>query len=433
VNIARLNHILIPETAGKRQLARRSTIGKLAGPLFWLFTTATPQGRGALLGWFLVGGLGLEVGSTHIYLVWCVMTALLIGALVARRWFALDGVSIQLEVPKRVTVGEPVRFAIRLIHAGGRPHHDVEVEGPYLPWDGRWQGGPGLLRELAPGCDVQVQLAAAFQARGAHHLEAFGASILLPVGLFRGRPIWTEAPKFLVVPRLARIARLETPTVRRYQPGGIALASKTGESMEILGVRPYRPGDPVRDLHARTWARIGAPAVREYQEEYFTRLGVVVDSEVGSEPRQLEAALSLAAGVVAHLGRGEALIDLLVVGDSVHTLTLGRSLGFLDQALDLLACVSAGPKLEPGELARRLSPHLPRLSCIVFIALKWDRARMEFADRVRSFGVGCRTLVVEPPVKKGRRRDTTALRTEGFKDLVRVPTESVERGEALVL
>jgi uncharacterized protein (DUF58 family) len=250
--------------------------------------------------------------------------------------------------------------------------------------------------------------------------------------MFHGPAIWTESAKFLVVPRIARIGRLKTPTVRRYQPGGIALASKTGESMEILGVRPYRPGDPVRDLHARTWARIGVPAVREYQEEYFTRLGVVVDTDSLADERAFEAALSLAAGVVAHLSRGEALIDLLVVGDTVHTLTLGRSLGFLDQALDLLACVRPGKPLEPGALAQRLTPHMSRLSCIVFVALKWDAARMQFADRVRGFGVGCRTLVVDPPRKKKRKGSSDASAAEDH-DLVHVPTEAVERGEALLL
>src|SRR6185437_10313511 len=136
----------------------------------------------------------------------------------------------------------------------------------------------------------------------------------------------------------ARVLGLATPPGARYQPGGVALASKTGESMDLLGVRPYRPGDPVRLLHARTWARTGTPVVREYQEEYFSRIGVIIDAAAPS-PRVLEAILQLAAGAVAFLSRGEALIDLLVVGERVHDLTIGRHLGFLDQALDLLACV----------------------------------------------------------------------------------------------
>ena len=67
---------------------------------------------------------------------------------------------------------------------------------------------------------------------------------------------------FLVVPRVATVARLELPSSHRYQPGGVALASEAGESREIAGVRPYRSGDPVRDLHVRIWARVRGPRRR---------------------------------------------------------------------------------------------------------------------------------------------------------------------------
>src|SRR6185369_4338423 len=108
--------------------------------------------------------------------------------------------------------------------------------------------------------------------------------------------------------------------------------SRTGDATDLLGVRPYRPGDPVRDLHARSWARHGSPMVREYQEEYFTRIGVVVDADASAaSPAHVEAALSLAAGVIACLCRGEALVDVLVTGEHLEQFSLGRSLGSLDQ------------------------------------------------------------------------------------------------------
>src|SRR5581483_5557131 len=181
--------------------------------------------------------------------------------------------------------------------------------------------------------------------------------------------------RFLVVPPIAPVARLSLPAARRHQPGGVAQASKTGESMDLLGIRPYRPGDPPRDLHARSWARLGVPVVREYQEEYFSRVGVIVDTDARhAEPRRLEAALSLAAGIVARLSAGDALIDLLAVGDEVHplVLTLGRSLGFLDQALDRLACVRPSAPLDAARLSRRLAPFRGRLSAAVMVALTWD-------------------------------------------------------------
>ena len=180
----------------------------------------------------------------------------------------------------------------------------------------------------------------------------------------------------------------------RHQPGGVALASKSGEAMDLLGVRPYRPGDPVRDLHARSWARTGIPVVREYQQEYFTRVGVVLDTD-GADPARLEAAVELAAGVIAHLSRGEALVDVIVAGDKVHELTVGRSLGYLDQALDLLATVERGPKLRPVDLLRRLEPYLDRLSGVLVIALSESEERKALQRGIEQRGIACSTIVVD--------------------------------------
>ena len=114
----------------------------------------------------------------------------------------------------------------------------------------------------------------------------------------------------------------------------------------------------------------------------------------------LEAVISLAAGVVASLSRGEALIDLLVVDGQVHPLTLGRSLGYLEQALDLLACVVPGARLQAAELVARLEPHIAQLSGVVLITeARADRGdlgheRQQLVELLETHGVRCKILRV---------------------------------------
>ena len=108
----------------------------------------------------------------------------------------------------------------------------------------------------------------------------------------------------------------------------------------------------------------------------------------------MRAALSLTAGVMAYLSRGEALIDLLVLGDQVHPLVLGRNLGFLEQALDLLAVVPSGPALSAEDLEARIEPYMGRLSALVFIALTWDNARQRFGEWILSHGISRRIICV---------------------------------------
>jgi uncharacterized protein (DUF58 family) len=427
VNLARLNHILIPSTKAGRDRLRRSWVGRGFNNVWRAYYALSAEGRVVVGLWFLAGMLGVDVSFRQSYLVWCVLTGLLLAALALRRLYRLDGVSMSVHVPRRVAVGDAVCFTVRFENKGDREHQAITVNGPLLPWDGKYTTDKAALRALPVDAVREVPIRATFAARGEHHLDPFVAAALVPLGLAEGPMLASRGVRFLVVPRIAPVNRLRTPLVQRYQPGGVRLASRTGESMELLGLRPYRPGDPVRDLHARSWARLGAPVVREYQQEYFTRVGVVVDTDmaVADEPR-FEAVLSLAAGVVAHLSRGEALIDLLVVGHEVHQLTVGRSLGFLDQALDLLASVAPGPRLDPVQLGRRLTPHLAQLSSVVLVALAWDEARQALADAIRKGGVACRVLLVT-------RKDDGDGPGAGPVDMSRVSVGTIARARGIDL
>ncbi|HSO35414.1 MAG TPA: DUF58 domain-containing protein, partial [Labilithrix sp.] len=321
-------------------------------------------------------------------------------SILASRGLRLVDVTVSVDAPRRVTVGEPVTFTIACARgtakaaAPARSRHPIRVRGPFLPWDGAWldEAPPELVvPETGP---AKATMRARFVQRGLHHLDPFTAAAVVPAGLACGPRLASEAVKLHVVPRIANVVKLPQVIAMRHQPGGVALASKSGEAMDLLGVRPYRPGDPVRDLHARSWARTGIPVVREYQQEYFTRVGVVLDSDI-ADPDRLEAAVELAAGVIAHLSRGEALVDVIVVGDHVHELTVGRSLGYLDQALDMLATVERGPKLRAADLMRRIEPHLERLSSVVVIALAEADERQAVQHAIEGRGISCSTLVVD--------------------------------------
>ena len=439
LNFAKLNHILIPSTKAERDRFRRGRFGRALAPIVRVLESLSDEGRLVALCALAMGAFSLDVRHTEMYALWSALVGLLVASLAIAPLFRLDGVRAEVSVPRRVTVGQEIRFALTLRNEGGRKHHAIRLRGPFLPWDGRWTSDAPRVRRLAPGETAHVEFAGRFVARGEHHLDAFHLAPLAPLGLAMGRRIATSGCRFLVVPKVANVVRLKLASGLKHQPNGVALASKTGQSMDLLGVRPYRIGDPVRDLHARSWARHGAPVVREYQEEYFRRIGVVVDTQVrkpsrrGDDPeRMLEASLSLAAGAIAHLSLGEALVDLLVVGDKMHDLTLGRSVGFLEQALDLLACVEHGQSASHAShapldtLMAQLEPHLPKLSALLVIAL--GSADERITSRVGGYGVACRTMVVVSE----RTVDHSGDR-EGAEAAFEIGVDEIERGEALSL
>ena len=395
MNFARLNHILIPTTAEERERLRGTKLLRLMTPLSWYYYALSDEGRIITIMMLFIGTAGLEVASTEVYVLWAALVGVLLAAIAVRPLFKLADVRVSVHAPPRISVGAVTTFTLRLHNGGDRDRLAVRIRGPFLPWDGTWQGTQPRVGRIEPGETVHCESRATFAQRGHHHLDPFKAVSVVPLGLSVGPSIRTGSCHFTVVPRIAPISRLTLPMGRSYQPGGVAHASQTGEAMELMGVRPYRPGDPVRDLHPKTWARVGTPHVREYQQEYFTRIGVIVDNAKGTITEEgFEATISLAAGVVGKLTGGEALIDLLVMGGDIHAMTIGRSLGGLDQALDVLANAAPEDPIAPQELMARLDPYLARLSCIIIVTQSMDKSRLELADAIGRRGIAVRMLRV---------------------------------------
>ena len=45
-----------------------------------------------------------------------------------------------------------------------------------------------------------------------------------------------------------------------------------------MSLRDYRPGDPLQRIHWKSFARTGDPVVREYQDEFFERHALILDT-----------------------------------------------------------------------------------------------------------------------------------------------------------
>ncbi|MDP9035559.1 MAG: DUF58 domain-containing protein [Myxococcota bacterium] len=423
-DLNRLNHILIPATKEERDRWRASRLARAVRTLLFALGRFTDDGQILLLFALLAGVFALDVRGSDVYMAWALLTGFLTASWVHSYSFALCGVHVDVSVPRRVTVGDETTFVVGARNRGRMEVETLLVRGPFLPWDGEWIERRGEVASLSCGAHSRVELRARFRSRGEHHLDPFRVQALVPFGIALGPARVTEGVRFLVVPRIANVVSLELPVGRRHQPGGLSGASSTGDSRELMGVRPYRFGDPIRDLHARTWARVGQPVVREYREEYFSRVGIVLDTDLGRAPdARLEAAISLVAGMVDRLCRTEALVDLIVVGSTAYGLSVGRGLGTLDRALELLARVGPEGPFDPSALTAGVLPRLSSVSCLVLVALRWDAPRRAFADQVTSTGTSCVPVVLTAPGEDA----------EASPGVVAVPLAAIEAGHPVSL
>lgn len=339
--------------------------------------------------------VGLDVLHGQTYWLWAACLSLLAASVLARPWMGLQEVSVQVDGPERVAVGAPVHFQIKLTHRGFRDYTDLRVQRPFLPWDGTWLESAPRVARLRPGGQSHCRATARFLERGPHHLDPFSVGALVPLGLAVGPSLESRGTRFMVVPPIAPVVELEWPDRLRHQIGGVRLASRTGESLELAGLRDWQQGDRLRDLSARGSARRGQPVVREYQQEYFSRIAVFFDPDGRTASEQaFEASIALTAGVIEFLMRGDSLVDLFIGGPGAGVVPLGRSRGGLDRALDALAGVRSRPAfcetVKPSELGNGLEA----FSAAFLIGSADGGGRSPWLEGLARSGLGARWIRV---------------------------------------
>jgi hypothetical protein len=334
-------------------------------------------------------------------------------------------------LPEFVTFGQATHYRIVIRNEGLRPTRSAAlVERLAQPWPApesvhhmhdhaakkRFRRGMGYpaflslmrrlraldvdrveLAALLPSHSVEIMMPAQPTARGLAVFEALSLVIQGPLGLVEHRIPVTIAPATLpVLPQRLAVELPRAAGNRLLQPGGVALAQHVGDAEEFRSLRDYRPGDPLRSIHWRSFARTGKPVVREFQEEFFSRHTLVLDTAAPYPfAATFEAAVSMAAWLVARPRDSDAMLDLMFVGDRVHRLTSGRSLGSSDALLRVLATVTPSAPDSIAVLLSTLEKNAAQVSSVVAIFQIWDEPRQHAVRRLIARGLWPTVLVVE--------------------------------------
>lgn len=285
--------------------------------------------------------------------------------------------------------------------------------------------------------------------RGAYDFRGPAGISAFPFGLFNSLR-WTNSPaRVLVYPHFRKLKLIDIPVGRKHQPGGLQMASHIGDSEEFIGNREYRPGDRLRDIDYKAWARNGEPVVREFQQEYLCRIALVVDTFtkndihknsaksvlekipllVSSKKRKpenktLEAAISIGAAVADALNRQEYIVDIFAAGPELYHFQAGRSLAYLDNILDVLACIEECDEDPFKTIAPAIMEDIEKISSAVVIMLDWDETRRKFVQMMQECGVAIKLIVIKDTRPE---LDIETLATEGGRATWLTPRQ-VEKG-----
>ncbi|MGD9857328.1 MAG: DUF58 domain-containing protein [Planctomycetaceae bacterium] len=391
---------------------------------FWRFKL-TPAGRLLVMAMMLsaVGSVSVEV---PIYQIFCGLLGLLIvtepiGLLLRPR---LD---VQGNLPARVRADQPFTATIRLTNRSWKPAFDVMAGVFGLPGSFEHHSADCFVPSLARGASALFPVTLRARRRGVYRLPPIHFHSTFPFNLMRFGDCKLPAQSMTVFPAYRSVEHLDIPRSQRYQPGGVLFTSRVGESMEYIGNREYTFGEPMRRLDARAWARLGRPVVREYQEEYSCRVAIILDTFVPGRRRpgpdgfpQLEAAVSLTAGLAEAMSTGEFLIDVFAAGPNLHVFRSTGTRASFDSVLEILASVDAS-RTDPFEqVSPAVAEEMLRISTAVCILLDWDEPRRQLAEHILAAGCALKVIVV--------RDGATTLPLTGGGELRQVTVSEINDG-----
>ncbi len=308
-------------------------------------------------------------------------------------------------VPDKAVAGARLAFSHTLVNGSKRNAYDVTAGFLLLPDEIESVDEAPLIPVLGPEGSATLTSTLRPLRRGLYPLPAPRVYSTFPFNVYRVRAPRDRArppsTPLLVYPHFHALSGIDVPVSARYQPGGIALSSNVGESPEYVGNRPYRPGDSRRHLDFRAWARLAQPVVREYQEEYYCRIALVLDTFVPGArkpPAQgfpdLEAAVSLTAAVADAMARGEYIIDIFAAGPALHVFRAGRHTAQFDSVLEILACVDAC-RTNPFEVVTpALTDELANVSTVICMLLDWDASREALVRAAADCGCSVKVIVL---------------------------------------
>ena len=365
----------------------------------WTFRF-TAGGKWVIAGLLLSGALGSATADVPIHQVFCALLALLcVDRIVG---FSLrPKLDVLGAFPEKATAGQVVATQYTLVNRGKLTAYDLGLRFFRLPRGFSSVDPETTLGHLRPGESLSTTIRLNPIRRGLHTLFRPRAYSTFPFNFARDGRSRAEEPSILVLPNFSPIAELDIPVGTRYQPGGIALTSNVGESPEYIGNREYVPGDSARRIDHRSWARLAKPAVREYQEEYYCRVALVLDTFVprGRKPARdgfpdLEAAISLSTSVAEALSRGEYLIDLFAAGPELYVFRAGRHTAHFENILEIVACVDACRDNPFDKVAPALADELTNISTVICVFLDWDATRRQLARTAVEMGCSVKILIV---------------------------------------
>jgi uncharacterized protein (DUF58 family) len=249
---------------------------------------------------------------------------------------------------------------------------------------------------LKPDARTRVFMELTPMRRGVIRLHDLRVQLPDPFGLFqRCARVKCPTATLTVLPRRHPLPSFQLPGGAAYRLTGEASTNSTGNSGEFTGLRDYRPGDPLRLIHWKSWARTGRPIVKELEDTFYPRYGLILDTlSTDRTDVRFEEAVSVAASFASTIDTSESLLDLMFIKNEAHIVTAGRGLERDEKLLEVLAGVTPERSGDFQALTQLVLRHRDDLTSCLVILNGWDPLRAGLLNDLEENGVVCTAIII---------------------------------------
>lgn len=216
----------------------------------------------------------------------------------------------------------------------------------------------------------------------------------------QGRPDERQFLDPRVVGKLQRLDLIARLVVEGFLTG-LHKSPYHGFSVEFAEHRQYMPGDPIRHIDWKLFAKSDRYYIKEYEEETNLRAWVLLDTSTSmlfqsnpELPSKLRYSISLAAALSYLMIQQQDSVGLLTFSDKIHRLVPARSTGshlrVIFRELELEARRQAKEKEEPratriGRCLDFLADRVNRRGLVILITDFWDQEDAEVVRALKHF------------------------------------------------
>lgn len=249
-------------------------------------------------------------------------------------------------------------------------------------------------RKITQGKSERVTFNLTPQHRGLLQLAELRVLLPDPFGLFqRCQRVSTSKDHIIILPKRYPLGQLSLAGNAHLQLGGETSSNSIGQTGDFLHLRDYQSGDAMRSVDWKSWARTGTPVVREFEESFFPRYGVLLDT--ASIPGQpFEEAVSVASSFLTSLDTQDCLLDLMFIGEKSYRLTDGQETTQRNKLLEILATAQARKNTDYHRLQTLISQQSDGLTALLLIFPSWSKEKEAFLTELQSRGVQATAFVI---------------------------------------